>query len=132
MICFDTSVLVDYLRGEEYVETLLDGMNERVCVPHLVRYELYVGAERSDDPSETPDAVDAAIAWTETLEFTDDASRDAAAIRATLLDAGAVIGVADTLIAGTTRNADATLVTADDHFERVPGLSVRLVEQGKS
>ena len=43
---------------------------------------------------------DAALAWTETLEFTDDAARV----------------------------ADATLVTADGHFERVPDLSVRLIE----
>ena len=40
-----------------------------------------------------------------------------------------MIGVADVLIAGTARTADATLVTADDHFERVPGLSVQLVER---
>ena len=55
MICFDTSVLVDYLRGEDYVEHLLDGTDEQVGVPRLARYELYVGAERSDDPTETPD-----------------------------------------------------------------------------
>ena len=129
MICFDTSVLVDYLRGEDYVEELLDATNEQVGVPRLARYELYVGAERSDDPTETPSGVAAAIAWSETLGFTDDVARDAAAIRAALLDAGDVIGVADTVIAGTAREANATLVTADDHFERVPNLSVRLIER---
>lgn len=129
MICFDTSVLVDYLRGEEYVEQLLDGTNESVGVPQLARYELYVGAERSDDPNETPSAVADALAWTETLGFTDDVARDAAAIRATLLDAGAEIGVADTLIAGTARNASATLVACDDHFQRVPDLAVHLVDR---
>ena len=69
------------------------------------------------------------IAWTETLGFTDDVARDAAAIRAALLDASDVIGVADTVIAGTAREANATLVTADDHFERVPNLPVRLIER---
>ena len=129
MIRFDTSVLVDYLRVKEYVRELLSGTDEQVGVPLLARYELYVGAERSNEPAETPDTVDAAIAWTETLGFTDDVARDAATIRAALLDTGAVIGVADVLIAGTARTADATLVTADDHFERVPGLSVQLVER---
>lgn len=129
MICFDTSVLVDYLRGEDYVEELLDDTNEQVAVPQLARYELYVGAERSDDATETPSAVDTALAWTETLGFTDGAARDAAAIRAALLDEGDVIGVADTLIAGTARAVGATLVTADDHFERVPDLPVRLIER---
>ena len=129
MICFDTSVLVDYLRGEDYVEELLNETNEQVAVPQLARYELYVGAERSDNPMETPSAVDTALGWTETLGFTDGAARDAAAIRAALFDSGNVIGVADTLIAGTARVAGATLVTADDHFERVPGLSVRLIDQ---
>ena len=129
MICFDTSILVDYLRGEDYVQELLDETNEQVGVPRLARYELYVGAERSDDPTETPDTVAAAIAWSEALGFTDDVARDAAAIRAALLDAGDVIGVADTVIAGTAREANATLVTADHHFERVPDLSVRLIER---
>ena len=129
MICFDTSVLVDYLRGEEYVENLLDTTNGEVGVPRLARYELYVGAERSDNPTETPSSVADVIAWTKTLGFTDDVARDAAAIRATLLDAGDVIGVADTVIAGTAREANATLVTADDHFERVPNLPVRLIER---
>ena len=78
---------------------------------------------------ETPSAVDTALGWTETLGFTDRAARDAAAIRAALLDNGNMIGVADTLIAGTSWVAGATLVTADDHFERVPGLSVRLIER---
>ena len=129
MICCDTSVLVDYLRGEDYVEELLEETTEQVVVPRLTRYELYVGAERSDDPTETPTAVAAAIAWIETIGFTDDAAREAAAIRAALLDDGNVIGVADTLIAGTAREAGATLVTGDDHFERVPDLSVRLINR---
>lgn len=129
MICFDTSVLVDYLRGEDYVEQLLDGTDEQVGVPRLARYELYVGAERSDDPTETPDTVGGAIAWAETLGFTDAAARDAAAIRAALIDAGDMIGAADTMIAGTAREAGATLVTADDHFERVPDLPVKLIER---
>ena len=92
MICFDTSVLVDYLRGEDYVEELLDETNEQVAVPQLARYELYVGAERSDNPLETPSAVETALGWTEPLGFTDGAARDAADYQGGVLDDGNVIG----------------------------------------
>ncbi|EMA47067.1 hypothetical protein C449_02662 [Halococcus saccharolyticus DSM 5350] len=39
--------------------------------------------------------------------------------------------MADTVIAGTAREAGATLVTADDHFGRVPRLSVQFIEPGE-
>jgi tRNA(fMet)-specific endonuclease VapC len=128
VICLDSSLAIDYLEGEPYVETLLDGVSDTVAVPRIVRYELYVGALRSRDPTKTIDAVDQALSWTQTLEFTDAAARETATIRAGLLDTGDVIGAADTLIAGTAREAGATLLTLDDDFERVPNLSLRVID----
>ncbi|PSP89554.1 twitching motility protein PilT [Halobacteriales archaeon QS_4_69_34] len=94
MICLDTGVLIDYLRGEKYVEEFLDEVGEPTGVSRLALYELYVGAVRSTDPAETPEAVDAALAWSETLESTAAAAREAATIRAALLGAGARMGLA--------------------------------------
>ena len=45
-------------------------------------------------------------------------------VDAELHDSGTPIGALDTLVAGIVREAGATLVTADDHFERVNGLDV--------
>lgn len=128
MICLDSSIAIDYLNGEPYVESLLDTASDTVAIPRLVRYELYVGALRSPDPTETMDAVDRALSWTEPLAFTDAVARETATIRAGLLDRGEVIGAADTLIAGTAREAGATLFTLDDDFERVPNLQLRVID----
>lgn len=38
------------------------------------------------------------------------------------------IGPLDTLIAGVVRDAGGTVVTRDDHFERVPELAVELLD----
>lgn len=52
-------------------------------------------------------------------------AREAAAIRADLKRAGALIGPYDVLIAAQARRAGTTLVTANTReFDRVPGLSV--------
>lgn len=128
MICLDSSIAIDYLNGEEYVAALFEELSDMVAVPRIVRYELYVGMLRSSDPTETIDAVDRAFSWTTTLEFTDPVARETARIRAGLLDRGDVIGAADTLIAGTVREAGATLLTLDDDFERVPNLQLRVID----
>jgi tRNA(fMet)-specific endonuclease VapC len=128
MICLDSSLAIDYLEGEAYVGDLFGDLTDSVAVPRIVRYELYVGALRSTDPTKTMDAVDQALSWTQPLDFTDAAARETARIRAGLLDRGAVIGAADTLIAGTAREAGATLLTLDDDFERVPNLQLRVID----
>ena len=128
MICLDSSLAIDYLEGEAYVEDLFAELTDPVAVPRIVRYELYVGALRSTDPTKTIAAVDRALSWTQTLEFTDAAARETARIRAGLLDRGDVIGAADTLIAGTAREVGATLLTLDDDFERVPNLQLRVID----
>lgn len=128
MICLDSSIVVDYLNGASYVEQLLATTAEPVAVPRLVRYELYAGALRSDDPTETIDAVDQALDWTESLGFTEAAARDAARIRADLLAMGTPIGAADILIAGITRAEGATLITRDTDFERVPDLQLTVLD----
>lgn len=47
--------------------------------------------------------------------------------RAAMLDDGAPIGVADTLIVGITCDAGSMLVTRNDDFERVPQLQVSVL-----
>lgn len=128
MICLDSSILIDYFDGAGYVEEFLESTTEPIAVPRIVRYELYVGALRSSDPSETIGAVDQALEWTQTLEFTDSAAKEAAMVRAAMLDDGAPIGAADTLIAGIAREAGATLVTRDGDFERVSHLQVSVLD----
>jgi tRNA(fMet)-specific endonuclease VapC len=52
-----------------------------------------------------------------------------AALRRTLRPVGNLIGDMDTLIAATAMERGLTLVTSDSHFQRVPGLSVLIVDR---
>ena len=58
----------------------------------------------------------------ETLEIYAD-------IRRTLRPSGNLIGDMDTLIAATALEHHLTLVTSDQHFQRVPGLTVLLIDR---
>ena len=63
MTLYDSSVIIDYLDGEEaaveYVETHLD---ERAVAPPLVLFEVYQGEVFRAGPADF-DAVDWALGW---------------------------------------------------------------------
>ena len=132
MICLDTSVCRDYLGGRAYAEDLPDRLEATfgadavfpALAPTVVLYELYTGALRSESPNETPDAVTTALSWTTPAGLSDAAAREAAEIRATLLDRGEPINAVDYLIAGIARDRGATVVSADGDFEKIDDLDV--------
>jgi tRNA(fMet)-specific endonuclease VapC len=124
VICLETSFLVRYLRGDAWTEAYLEsvGPDVPVLVSSVSLYELFAGAIRSRNES---------IEWTrqrlpgvEIIGFDEAIAAETAEIRAALLDRGEPIPGIDTLIAGTARNADATLIAVDEHFDRVPDLDV--------
>lgn len=92
-------------------------------VPTVARFEIYRGAPRADLPGGLEGAVEA-LDWIEPLPFTDAAARETVRVEHELRTAGDQINVADRLIAGTAREAGATLVTRDAPFERIDGLDV--------
>lgn len=125
MPCLDTSFLVDYLHEAPYTLEYLEANSTATYhVPTLACFELYAGAVRSDAPEESITAVAEALEWADVVDFGEPAAREAARIRADLLDRGERINAVDTLIAGVARDADAVLVATDGHFERVPRLEV--------
>lgn len=126
MICLDSSFLVDYLRGEGYTEAFLDGINAdvRLLIPTVVLHELYFGALRGATTRNIA-GVRHALGDAEFIGFGDAAAAEAAEIRATLADRGALINSLDMLIAGVAREADAAVVAVDRDYGRVPGLDVR-------
>ncbi|PSQ15686.1 VapC toxin family PIN domain ribonuclease [Halobacteriales archaeon QS_8_69_26] len=124
MRCADTSFLVDYLTGDDRARVwLADNEDRPLHVPTVARFEIYRGALRADLPDGLSGAVEG-LDWTEPLPFTDAAARESARIGHELREAGAQTNVADRLIAGTAREAGATLVTRDADVERVEGLDV--------
>lgn len=67
--------------------------------------------------------------WLEPVALTIGAAANAARIDAELHSNGEPMGSLDTLIAGVARDAGATVVTRDAHFERVANLDVELIEK---
>ncbi|ESS05516.1 MAG: putative nucleic acid-binding protein, contains PIN domain protein [uncultured archaeon A07HB70] len=124
MNCLDTSALVDYLHGEESIATFLQENEQRpLFAPTVALHEVFVGGARLRGEGGIEDTRED-LEWVEPLELSADSAAEAALIGAELHDAGADIGPMDVLIAGTVRNAGGTIVTADDHFERVDGLDL--------
>lgn len=126
MICLESSFLVDWFRKQDYTYDFLDTRpaDERMLVPTVVLHELFVGALGDGNYPRTNSAVYEALRYTEFAPLSPPAAEEAAEIRVTLQTQGEPINPFDTLIAGTARNAGATLVTTDDHYTRIENLDV--------
>lgn len=124
MHCLDVSAVVDYLHGvDELGAFLRDYEAKPVFAPTVSLHEAFVGAVRlggADGLAGVQDDLD----WLEPIPLTIDGAAEAATIDGELHDSGEPIGPLDTLIAGIVRSVGGTIVTRDDHFERVAGLSV--------
>ena len=127
MNCLDSSLLSDYLRsesaGHERAVAVIEGYDGTWYAPTPVLWEMLrygAQADRQDGVARTASALD----WLEALPVSTAAVREAALIEAELLDRGAPINAVDMLIAGVVREAGGTIVTRDDDFEHVDGLTV--------
>ena len=124
MIALDTTFLLDYLNGvDATADFLKDNEEKPFYAPSLVLFEVYRGATRSGGTDKL-EAVRSGLDWLDRLPLDDATAREAALVEAELLDAGTPINLGDALIAGICRHYGARIVTRDEHFERVDGLSV--------
>ncbi|NLV08552.1 PIN domain-containing protein [Halomicrobium mukohataei] len=122
MIAFDTCFLLDYLDGVDAAGAYLEAHEDKpLFTPSLALFEVYRGAARTDGVDGI-ERVASALDWLEPLPLSEPVTREAALIEAELLDAGERINLGDTLIAAVCRHNGASLVTRDDHFERVSAL----------
>lgn len=123
MKVLETSFLVDYLDKEPYTLEFLEGHFEAdYVITTITLYELYAGAIRTESPDETITTVADALEWADPIVFDETAAREAADIRATLLDRGEPIPAPDTLNAGIARALGSELVATDAHFSAIPRL----------
>lgn len=129
MRCLDTDALVDYLHGVEAVGEFVrahDG--EPLFAPTVALYEVFVGAVRLRGDAGLED-VQADLDWVEPISLSTRGAAEAARIDAELHERGEPIGALDTLIAGVVRDAGGTVVTNDEHFDRVDGLDVERYDE---
>ena len=96
---------------------------DALCIPDVVLYELFYGAERAARPVEVRHEVERFASRLYVLPFDDDAAAHTAEIRAALHGRGNVIGPYDLMIAGHARSRGLVVVTGNlREFQRVSGL----------
>lgn len=125
MRCFDTTVLVDYVRGipaaVERVKTLF-AESERLTTPAVSAAELLVGAHYRGGGE-----LAATLELLENLEilaFDVDTAAEAGRIGAESMRRGSPLVGIDLLVAATAVQHRGILVSRDSAFAEIPGLAV--------
>jgi len=96
-----------------------------VCMSVITKSELLYGVEVSPRRTQDAAALAAFLPYVEVLDFSDDAARHYAEIRADLKKRGALIGANDLFIAAHARCLGVTLVSNNTaEFGRVKGLAI--------
>ncbi len=124
----DTNVCIRLLKGtspqmkQHIVATVRDG---DVCVPSIVRCELYYGAYKSNRKEQTLNTLNDFFSQFETALFDDSCAKLCGEIRANLEKQGLPIGPYDLLIAATAIRHGLILVTHNtNEFSRVKQLVI--------
>lgn len=120
----DTSACIAVLRNQTGLERLPDP--SLTGIPVIVAAELWAGVKKNHrtHPHKAP-LLEAFLDLFEIADFTLEAARHYADIRATLEANGTPIAPLDLLIAAQARSLGATLITANvNEFSRVEGLEI--------
>ena len=125
MRCFDSTFLIDYVRGDaDAVGKLRDLVEsgERLSTPSVAAAEVLVGAHfrGRGELSRTLEFLDRL----EILPFDLAEATEAGRIGAEALRRGTPLAGTDLLVAATARHRGGILVSRDGVFSQVPGLAV--------
>jgi tRNA(fMet)-specific endonuclease VapC len=123
----DTNVCVRYLNGRSVSirERILATNSQDIAVCSVVKFELFYGALRSNNPTGNLERQQQFLNRFVSLAFDDAAATIASRIRASLAAAGTPIGVYDIPIAAIAIANNLILVTHNtDEFNRVEGLQI--------
>lgn len=134
MYLLDSNILIDFSRRKLQIsyDLLRNSEASHFKVPAIVKAELLLGAEKSNDPIKERFKVESLLLPFEIVPFDDNCAVHYARIRAQLENEGRTIGANDYLIAATALAHSAVLVTNNvDEFKRIPGLSLESWTEGK-
>lgn len=123
---FDTSVVVDYLRGKESAVPLVESLEGSLTSSVICVAELYEGAHLVDDFQSAAEDILLFFAGLDEVYPVDrDIARLFGEIRANLRQRGELIEDLDILIGATALATNSTLVTFNQsHFKRIPRLRI--------
>jgi tRNA(fMet)-specific endonuclease VapC len=122
-LLLDTSVVVAVLRRVPGVRERLSGAEE-LLVPFVALGELEYGANLATPPERQREAVRTFMASATLLLPTARTAAEYGRIKAALKAAGAPLPENDVWIAAVALEYGLPVATRDDHFNRVPGLTV--------
>ncbi len=127
MYFLDTNICIYFLKGKfpQLVDRLREENPSRIAIPAMVKTELLLGAEKSNNPESRHALVESFLAPFEIAPFDNRASSIYAEIGADLERKGTIIGPNDLIIAATVLAQDGVLVTHNvDEFRRIPSLPI--------
>jgi tRNA(fMet)-specific endonuclease VapC len=119
----DTTAASGVIRNVTAVQEVVRA-SEGVYLPIVVLGELYYGAYKADRPTEQMERVRELARKVTVLGIDDDTDLLFGQIRADLSRPGRMIPVNDLWIAAIALQYDLPVVTQDQHFSRVAGLTV--------
>ncbi|MCL4365461.1 MAG: type II toxin-antitoxin system VapC family toxin [Candidatus Marsarchaeota archaeon] len=118
MVCFDTSILIDYLKGDTGIIALVESYssNEKLSTTSITEYELL----RHHDKVKREIAQEL-LSTLKIYYFDSDAADESSKIYGNLKLQGKAINENDILIAGTAMANKELLVTRDSGFRDIGG-----------
>ena len=118
MLCFDTSLLADYLDGLDVAaDFLTEHEDELWAVPSLALFEAYVGALYGRPRGSVDEVYDATRGF-EVLPITDETALRAARLQADLKTDGVELGFVDAVLVSAADEAGAKFATNDGTLRR--------------
>lgn len=124
--CFDTSFLIDFLRGEEKArEAYLDlkSKDYNLATTVINVFELFRGVDKRGRIKSEEDAVRELTSRLIVWDLTIDAAERASRIYTDMERTGTIIGLNDCFTAAiAASNGCQRIVSLDAHFDRIPGI----------
>ena len=132
MVCLDSSIVIDILRGKESVEAIenkFDSSNEEIFIPSPVIIELIRGIYLKDAirniKEEEKEEINNFLYSFVVLDLNKESAIKAGEIEAELRNAGEMIDLEDIMIGAITLQNNETLITRNKkHFEKIRGLKI--------
>lgn len=128
MVCLDTDIFVSLLRGDkEAIEFVskLEKANQPIRTTIITAYELLKGAGASSMPERNLARVRDLISSARVLGLSYGACEEASRVYAGMKRKGKTMSEFDLLIAAIAMYNDDILISRDEHFKLVEGLTLR-------
>jgi len=128
MVCFDTSFVIDFLRGDKKAVSMVEDFKEKdefmsLAAPSLI--ELISSAQLGIKRNQEKDKISRFISSITVLSLDKDSAFLAGELEGDLIMAGEQIGNSDVMIGAIAKSNGESLITRNvKHFSKIQGLKV--------